>query len=374
MIKTNSVLSIILVAAMAAFANPIPWPPPASMPLEDMHISISPSTNGLSAEFIGEFTFTHIPEDVNSMLFPVPPDANNIRVTADNIELPWSWSSEVYPTVLPEMPTIPMIEWQGPFPIEGALFGVDYEHDLIKRPDEFIFFYAVGTGKYYPTYDTTTTAFFDILLPPGFKAAGVWLDDMPHEYEMVESHLMITVQSNFEPITNDLIVSLVPGYFESFGTLVQGVECILFQPDTGGLYILDNLDNFRVGDRVRVCGVLNPNCISICMQGNGCIENNTISESDEDEPNSTGWTRLTHNNVDDTSPSWSPDGQTIAFVSETYGNSDIYLMNTDGSEKRNLTNKHVFCWSPSWSPDGTKIAFCSGYFGYAEIYIMNVTE
>ena len=271
MTKLTAVLSIILAAAALtsdlgefgravepAAANPIPLPLPASMPLENMHIHIKPSADGLDAVFTGEFTFTHIPEDVNSMLFPVPPDANNIRVDANNVELTWTWSSEEYPTVLPEMPTIPMIEWQGPFPTGGAVFGVDYEHDLIKRPNEFIFFYAVGTGKYFRTYEKTTTAYFDILLPPGFEVADVWLDDTPHEYKLIGQHLMITVQSYFGPIINDLIVSLVPGYFDGPGVLVQGVECVLFEPDTGGLYVLDNLGNFQVGDHVRVRGVLNP--------------------------------------------------------------------------------------------------------------------
>ena len=68
-----------------------------------------------------------------------------------------------------------------------------------------------------------------------------------------------------------------PGYFDGCGVLVQGVECVLFEPDTGGLYVLDNLEHFQVGDHVRVSGVLNPYCITICMQGNGCIEQNTIS-------------------------------------------------------------------------------------------------
>ncbi len=110
MTKQLAILHITLIAAMIASANPIPLPQPASMPLENMNIRIKPSAEGLAAAFTGEFTFTHTPEDVNSMLFPGPPDANNIRVAADNVELLWTWSSQEYPTILPEMPTIPMIE------------------------------------------------------------------------------------------------------------------------------------------------------------------------------------------------------------------------------------------------------------------------
>ncbi|MGD2094523.1 MAG: hypothetical protein PVH77_05900 [Phycisphaerales bacterium] len=365
--KQTAILLIIFISLAPASANPV-LPTQASMPLEDMQIQINPSPKGLSAAFSGEFFFEFIPEDVNSILFPVPPDANNIHIDINNTDLPWTWSNQMYPTILPEMPTIPMIEWQGSFPIHGAVFGVDYEHDLIKRSNNFIFFYAVGTGKYYPTDETNTTAFFDIFLPPGFEVSGVWLDGMPYEYEMSGQHLMVIVQSNLNPITNDLIVSLVPGHFDSCGTLIQGVECILFQPDTGGLYLLDNLGSFKAGDRVRVRGVLDPNCISICMQGNGCIENNTISECVEGQPDSARWTRLTNNNVDDINPCWSPDEQKIVF--ESYYN--ISVMNADGSEKRNLTNNTTYDTDPSWSPDGQKIAFSSTSYRNWDIYVINV--
>lgn len=67
------------------------------------------------------------------------------------------------------------------------------------------------------------------------------------------------------------------GYFDGCGVLVQGVECVLFQARDGGLYVLDNLGGFQVGDYVRVRGVLDPYCVTFCMQGKGCIKNNTIS-------------------------------------------------------------------------------------------------
>lgn len=208
--KTMLIAVMALVAWQGIiFANPIPIPIPAAMPLEEMHIIIEPVGNGLHATFTGDFTFTYIPDAVTSMTFPVPSDASNIHVWQDDVALAWNWTSDLYPTILPEMDSIPMIEWDGPFPTGGAVFTVDYEHDLIKRPDEFIFFYALGTGKYFPTYEKTTTANFDIELPFGYSVAGVWLDDTPHDYQVVASHLTLTVESQFGPITRDLIVSLV---------------------------------------------------------------------------------------------------------------------------------------------------------------------
>lgn len=58
--------------------------------------------------------------------------------------------------------------------------------------------------------------------------------------------------------------------FDGCGTLVQGVECVLFQADVGGLYVVPT-SGFLVGDEVRVVGTIDPFCITICQQGNGCI-------------------------------------------------------------------------------------------------------
>jgi len=78
------------------------------------------------------------------------------------------------------------------------------------------------------------------------------------------------------PGQNDLTVSLVPGYFDGCGVLVRGIECVLFQADAGGLYVLDSLEGFKVGDRLYVRGVLDPYCFTICMQGDGCIKHDII--------------------------------------------------------------------------------------------------
>ncbi len=74
---------------------------------------------------------------------------------------------------------------------------------------------------------------------------------------------------------------------------------------------------------------------------------------------------------DNHSPTWSPNGQQIAFVSERDGDSDIYIVNTDNSDYVCLTDNAVGDGEPVWSPDGLKIAFVSNRDGNAEIYIMN---
>jgi WD40-like Beta Propeller Repeat len=56
-------------------------------------------------------------------------------------------------------------------------------------------------------------------------------------------------------------------------------------------------------------------------------------------------------------PDWSPDGTKIAFTLLD-PNSEIYVMNSDGTDQTNLTNDpNSEDQLPAWSPDGTKIAF-----------------
>ena len=81
--------------------------------------------------------------------------------------------------------------------------------------------------------------------------------------------------------------------------------------------------------------------------------------------------RLSDNSGWDSSPSWSPDGERIAFVSMREGNKDIYVMDADGENLRRRTRNPAPDLHPSWSPDGERIAFVSHRDGNYEIYTMN---
>jgi TolB protein len=59
-------------------------------------------------------------------------------------------------------------------------------------------------------------------------------------------------------------------------------------------------------------------------------------------------------------PAWSPDGQSIAFVSKRDGRSHVYVMRSDGTKTRRLTDGGEDDAHPAWSPDGRRIAFARG--------------
>jgi Tol biopolymer transport system component len=69
-------------------------------------------------------------------------------------------------------------------------------------------------------------------------------------------------------------------------------------------------------------------------------------------------------------PDWSPDGTKVAFESTRDGQSEIYVMDADGSDPVRLTNDPAWDLTPAWSPDGTKVAFTSSRDGQS-IYVMN---
>jgi hypothetical protein len=82
-------------------------------------------------------------------------------------------------------------------------------------------------------------------------------------------------------------------------------------------------------------------------------------------------TQLTFDAASDLAPVWSPDGARIAFETDRDRNSEIYVMEADGSNPVNLTRNRADDRAPAWSLDGASIAFQSDRDGTSEVYLMN---
>jgi tol-pal system beta propeller repeat protein TolB len=104
--------------------------------------------------------------------------------------------------------------------------------------------------------------------------------------------------------------------------------------------------------------------VALCTNGpNGSVEIVTI-------PSAGGkGTWLTDNAAKDYMPAWSPDGKTIAFVSDRDGLQYIYLMDPDGGNPRRLSTNEYPELSPAWSPDGSRLAFFSGNNDVTNIFV-----
>jgi YD repeat-containing protein len=93
-------------------------------------------------------------------------------------------------------------------------------------------------------------------------------------------------------------------------------------------------------------------------------------------PDGSGQVRLTSSGGNDDSPRWSPNGTRILFQSDrdnpSTGYNDIYVMNSDGTGQTRLTTDPDDDSSASWSPDGSRIVFQSLRNGQLyQVYVMN---
>jgi TolB protein len=85
-------------------------------------------------------------------------------------------------------------------------------------------------------------------------------------------------------------------------------------------------------------------------------------------PDGSGVKRINDYGLD---PDWSPDGEKISYIEVVGGHYEIFVMNADGSGRKQLTSSSGADLYQTWSPDGTKIAFISKRDGNAELYVMN---
>ncbi len=102
-------------------------------------------------------------------------------------------------------------------------------------------------------------------------------------------------------------------------------------------------------------------------------------------------TQLTQNNVEDRSPSWSPDGKSIAFIREDIPSTTpsgqqritdtLNIIDSDSLKERELYVCPFSCGEPDWSPDGQQIAFFaasapylvgSGIMPTSDLYVIDI--
>jgi Tol biopolymer transport system component len=77
-------------------------------------------------------------------------------------------------------------------------------------------------------------------------------------------------------------------------------------------------------------------------------------------PNALGW-----------DPTWSPDGSTILFASDSDGAVQLVTIRSDGSELKRISSLPAIRGRSDWSPDGQFIVTYSGEPWKRDVYIMN---
>ena len=110
-------------------------------------------------------------------------------------------------------------------------------------------------------------------------------------------------------------------------------------------------------------------------QGNvstpGSVDNNDTLEIYIIQTDGTNKTQLTHNSVDDGHPTWAPNGKQIAFTSMVDDIYQIFSVNAEGGAVKQLTYEDASHYQPTFTPDGKQIIYVSNAHNHYTFWMMN---
>jgi TolB protein len=168
------------------------------------------------------------------------------------------------------------------------------------------------------------------------------------------------------PVGGDLILtprfspSSLEVTFMSFGG--DKPRVYLYNSETGQKEIVGEFPNMSFAPRFSPDG----QGIIMSLQSDDGRDSNIV----EMDLRSRQFRQLTNTAAINTAPSYSPDGNQIAFESDRGGSQQIYVMNTDGSGQNRISFGKGRYSTPVWSPDGKYIAFTRQGNGKFSIGVM----
>lgn len=178
-------------------------------------------------------------------------------------------------------------------------------------------------------------------------------------------------------------------FMDGYGryTMIKNGSTNLFpSPGPGGKVLYTSLktglwqiflgdERLSIDERAYRGGQFSPNKKILAVAANVPGEGMRGSQSDifrmDPKTGELGENLTNTTDADEVTPSWSPGGNQMAFVSNRSGNPHIYVMNPDGSGQRRLTYAGIYNSTPDWGPAGL-IVFTGLDEGQSDIFTVDL--
>jgi len=297
-------------------------------------------------------------------VFPVPGSSSTKTTSLDfSTATPFITGSDVpaitqSPTIIPTLGLPPSTLIPSPLPAffegtppSGKIVFACY----INQIDQICLMNADGTDRAQLT-DFKATAFYPSLSPDGNT---IYFSS--NQSGRFEIYSMDTNGNHVQQLTDNVGSLYAP-------ELSPAGDKIIFTNENNGLWIMkpDGKNPHPITDRDDIDPTWSPNgsMIAFASSRSGARQ---LFVMDADRTNIRQITDLDSMGGRST---WSPDGKRLAFYRGPAGDHNIYIINVDGTGLVQLTNGGDNL-GPTWSPDGNWIAFTSFRDGNNEIYVIH---
>ena len=257
----------------------------------------------------------------------------------------------------------------------------DYEQTFTEKGNMMTF-----TAKYTDDYS------------PAISPDGKWLAFASNRLQNAELYLMdLTTRSLHQLTHTDELDEYMPAFSPDGksiafvtertrgGMMLPPVQASGSDPKSATIYLMD-VDGRNQRPLIDIEGaqrapVFSPDGQKIAFEskspaqetggGPGSTQNNDTLEIYVIHSDGTNKKQLTHNDVDDGHPTWAPNGKQIAFTGMVDDIYQIFSVNAEGGTVKQLTFEGASHYHPTFSPDGKRIIYVSNAHNHYTIWMMN---
>ena len=253
----------------------------------------------------------------------------------------------------------------------------DYEQTFTEKGNMMTF-----TAKYTDDYS------------PAISPDGKWLAFASNRLQNAELYLMDLNTRSLRQLTHtDELDEYMPAFSPDGksiafvtertrgGMMLPPVQASGSDPSSASIYLMD-IDGRNQRPLIDIEGahrapVFSPDGQKIAFesrapaQENGSTENNDTLEIYIIQTDGTHKMQLTHNDVDDGHPTWAPNGKQIAFTSMVDDIYQIFSVNAEGGAVTQLTYEDASHYQPTFTPDGKQIIYISNAHNHYTLWMMN---